>query len=85
MSFLGPTRSSRRDHPYFDAKSDKESPTWYMVSVKFLERLPYPVTLANVKSLVGLKAPPEGVAYIGEGGLQAVQAMALINRGRLSE
>lgn len=56
-----------------------------MVSVRFVERLPHPVTLAGVKSLVGLTAPPEGVAYIGEDGLKAVQGMSLINRGRLSE
>ncbi|BEJ13687.1 hypothetical protein CspHIS471_0308610 [Cutaneotrichosporon sp. HIS471] len=72
------------DHPYFDAKSDKNSPTWYMVSVTFIERLAYPVTLALVKSLIGLMEPPEGVAYIGEEGLKGLQGMALINRGRLS-
>lgn len=55
-----------------------------MVSVRFLERLPHPVTLAAVKSLVGLAAPPDGVGYIGVEGLKAVQGMALINRGRLS-
>lgn len=72
-------------HPYFDAKTDKDSPTWYMVSVRFLERLPHPVTLSAVKSLVGLTAVPAGIEYIGVGGLKAVQGMALINRGRLSE
>ncbi|TXT06627.1 uncharacterized protein COLE_05958 [Cutaneotrichosporon oleaginosum] len=72
------------NHPYFDAKSDQENPTWYMVSVRFVERLAYPVTLANVKSLIGLSSPPDGVAYIGTEGLKAVQSMALINRGRLS-
>ncbi|GMK56689.1 hypothetical protein CspeluHIS016_0305290 [Cutaneotrichosporon spelunceum] len=71
-------------HPYFDARSDPEHPTWFMVTVAFRERLAHPVTLAGVKSLVGLSTPPDGVAYIGESGLRAVQGMALVNRGRLS-
>lgn len=55
-----------------------------MVSVRFVRRLKYPVTLAFVKSLVGLAEPPEGIEYIGKDGLKAIQGMALINRGRLS-
>lgn len=56
-----------------------------MVSVKFIRRLKYPVTLAFVKSLVGKTEIPEGIEYIGKEGLKAIQSMALINRGRLSE
>jgi hypothetical protein len=56
-----------------------------MVSVKFIRRLEHPVTLAFIKSLVGLAAPPVGIEYIGDKGLKALQSMALVNRGRLSE
>lgn len=55
-----------------------------MVDVRFVARLQHPVTLAWVKKLAGLAAPPDGVAYIGPGGLQAIKDMPLVNRGRLS-
>lgn len=71
-------------HPYYDPKSSKDSPTWYMVNVRFVSRLKHPVTLAWVKKLAGLNKPPEGVAYIGAEGLKAIKEMPLVNRGRLS-
>jgi hypothetical protein len=74
-----------RLHPYFDEKTDKDLPTWMMVDVKFIQRLAYPPTLALVKHLATLDSLPEGIAYIGDNGLKAVQSMHLVNRGRLSE
>lgn len=71
-------------HPYYDPKSDKDAPTWYMVNVRFVRRLEHPVTLAWVKKLAGLAEPPEGVKYIGKEGLKAIKEMPLVNRGRLS-
>jgi len=73
------------EHPYFDPKTIKEEPTWYMVSVKFLSRLPHPPSLALVKYLASSSTLPDEVKYVGEGGYKAVKEMQLVNRGRLSE
>jgi hypothetical protein len=73
------------EHPYFDPKTNKEEPTWYMVSVKFLSRLSHPPSLALVKYLASSSTLPDEVKYIGEGGYKAVKEMQLVNRGRLSE
>ena len=43
------------DHPYFDPKSDPESPTWYMVDIRFVERFAETVSLAELKSTPGLE------------------------------
>ena len=72
-------------HPYFDAKTDKDNPTWMMVDVKFVQRLPHPPTLALIKHLATVQNLPECVEYIGQDGLKSVQVMQLVNRGRLSE
>jgi predicted RNA-binding protein with PUA-like domain len=37
-------------HEYFDAESDAAAPTWYMVDLRAVERLPRPVTLQEIKS-----------------------------------
>ena len=55
------------------------------MDVKFIERLPYPPTLALIKHLASITTLPKEIAYIGEDGLQSIKAMALVNRGRLSE
>ena len=36
-------------HDHNDPKSDPRSPTWYMVDLRAVERLPRPVTLAEIK------------------------------------
>jgi len=36
-------------HEYYDPDSDRNSPTWYMVDLRAVERLPRPVTLAEIK------------------------------------
>ncbi|ORX40822.1 EVE domain-domain-containing protein [Kockovaella imperatae] len=71
-------------HPYFDAKTDKDKPIWFMVDVKFEKRLDHPPTLALVKQLASLPSLPEEAGYIGQDGLKAIKGMALVNRGRLS-
>ncbi|WVQ70798.1 hypothetical protein IAR50_000320 [Cryptococcus sp. DSM 104548] len=71
-------------HPYYDPKSSKESPTWYMVEVKFHHRLAHPPTLALIKNIAAQSNLPSETAYIGQEGLDAIKAMALVNRGRLS-
>ncbi|KIR43540.1 hypothetical protein I307_03378 [Cryptococcus deuterogattii 99/473] len=72
------------DHPYFDPKSKRDSPTWFMVDVKFNRRLDHPPTLALIKHLATLSNPPKEVSYIGDHGLEAIKNMPLVNRGRLS-
>ena len=48
-AFPDPTAFYRRDE-HFDRKSDLKAPTWYQVELRLLERLPRPVTLAEVKA-----------------------------------
>ena len=74
-----------RSHPYYDAKTKQEAPTWYMVDVTFKNRLPHPPTLALIKHLAASTNLPDEVGYIGAGGFKAIKAMQLVNRGRLSE
>ena len=74
-----------RSHPYYDEKTDKDKPTWYMVDVKFTRRLEYPPTLVLIKTLASTSSFPKEVEYIGEAGLSAIKSMALVNRGRLSK
>lgn len=37
-------------HPYYDAKSQRENPRWYMVSVEFQEKFPRLVSLSELKT-----------------------------------
>ena len=36
-------------HPAYDPKSDPDDPTWFMVDLRGVEKLPRPVTLAEIK------------------------------------
>ncbi|MFY9824043.1 MAG: EVE domain-containing protein [Thermoanaerobaculia bacterium] len=45
----------RKGHKYFDPKSDPENPTWYMVDVRFVEKFPEIVPLAELKATKGLE------------------------------
>ena len=40
----------KRRHKYFDARSTKASPVWYMVDIAFVERFPAIVSLATLKA-----------------------------------
>ncbi len=42
-------------HKYFDPKSDPESPTWYTLEIRFVERFPEIVPLAVLKATRGLQ------------------------------
>jgi len=57
-------------HPYYDAKSDKSSPRWFMVDVAFSRRLRRFIPLTE------LKPYKEGNKELSE--------MVLLKRGRLS-
>jgi len=46
--------SWRKGHKYFDPKSAKVSPVWYMVEIEFVERFPEIVSLATLKAHKGL-------------------------------
>ncbi|KAH9927299.1 PUA-like domain-containing protein [Fomitopsis serialis] len=73
-------------HPYYDQKTDKEKPKWYMVDVTFVSRAAHFIPLALLRkiSLVSEDDVPEEVAYIGEEGVKSIKQMALVTRGRLS-
>ncbi len=43
-------------HEYFDPKSDRANPTWYMVDVEFVEKFPEVVPLERLKETPGLEA-----------------------------
>ncbi len=42
-------------HKYFDETSSKDTPTWYMVDLEFVERFPEVVSLATLKATRGLE------------------------------
>ncbi|KAI0355407.1 DUF55-domain-containing protein, partial [Trametes cingulata] len=71
-------------HPYFDPKTDKENPKWYMVDLTFVRRAPHFVPLSLLRNIAASSEVPEEVSYIGEEGVSAIKGMALVTRGRLS-
>ncbi|KAL4257359.1 DUF55-domain-containing protein [Pleurotus pulmonarius] len=73
-------------HPYFDAKTDKENPKWYMVDLTFVERAKNFIPLALLRYIADISSttPPPELEYIGEDGINAIKGMDLVTRGRLS-
>jgi len=49
------TYAFKKGHKYFDPKSDPENPTWYMVDIRFAEKFPGIVALAELKEAKGLE------------------------------
>ena len=45
----------KKGHKYFDAASNKASPVWYMVDVRFVERFPSTISLDMLRSTRGLE------------------------------
>ena len=45
----------KKRHKYFDARSTKESPVWFMVEISFVERFTDTVSLVTLKSTKGLE------------------------------
>lgn len=45
----------KRGHKYFDPKTDRENPTWYAVDIRFVEKFPGIVPLAQLKATAGLE------------------------------
>jgi predicted RNA-binding protein with PUA-like domain len=60
----------REDH--FDAKSDPDAPTWYMVDIRAREPLKRPVTLAELRRAPGL----EGMTLLQKGSRLSVQPVS---------
>ena len=58
------------DHPYYDAKSDRDNPKWELVKVEFVKKFDELVTLRELRS------------FAGEGG--ALENMQMLRQGRLS-
>ncbi len=46
----------KKAHKYFDSRSAKDSPTWYMVDIGFVERFIDTMSLAALKATKGLEA-----------------------------
>ncbi|GAA5929045.1 EVE domain-containing protein [Sporobolomyces koalae] len=71
-------------HPYYDPKSKSDAPTWYMVDVEFVSRLPHLVPLALLQHLSTLDSPPDSLSYLSSSQLREIANSALLSRGRLS-
>ncbi|HYG75452.1 MAG TPA: EVE domain-containing protein [Planctomycetota bacterium] len=64
-AIMGIAEVSKESHPdptqfdsksdYYDAKSKKDSPTWMMVDIKFVEAFKRPLTLPELKKAKGLE------------------------------
>jgi len=62
---VGTMEIARESHPdftafdlrskYFDPKSTRENPRWFMVSVRFLEKFKNPISLSTLKNFSELK------------------------------
>jgi predicted RNA-binding protein with PUA-like domain len=50
------TFAFQKGHKYFDPKSERANPTWYMVDLRFVERFPAIVPLDTLKETKGLEA-----------------------------
>ncbi len=60
-------------------------PAAAQVDVTYKAHLAHPPTLLLLKTLAAAPTLPAAAAYIGEAGHRAIQGMALIKSGRLSE
>ena len=69
-------------HDHYDPRSDPGDPTWYMVDLRAVERLPRPVTLAEIKrrpELAGMALVRVGrlsVSPVTAGEWQLIREMA---------
>ncbi|BGP13431.1 hypothetical protein JCM10213v2_001351 [Rhodosporidiobolus nylandii] len=70
-------------HPYYDPKSKKEDPTWFMVD--FVSKLPHLVPLSLLQLLPSAPSDlPASLSYLTASHLNAIKASHLLTRGRLS-
>lgn len=66
-----PTAFDEKDSHY-DAKSKKESPTWYVVDVKAVKKFPEMVTLEKLRTVAGL----ENMVLLKKGSRLSVQPVS---------
>ncbi|HUQ48550.1 MAG TPA: EVE domain-containing protein [Gemmatimonadaceae bacterium] len=66
-----PTQFDSKDSHY-DPKSKKESPSWYVVDIKAIEKLPEIVTLERMRGMKGL----EGMVLLRKGSRLSVQPVS---------
>ncbi|KAK0461608.1 PUA-like domain-containing protein [Desarmillaria tabescens] len=76
-------------HPYFDPKSDKEKPKWFMIDLKFTARAQHFVPLSFLRYIgsrtsENVESMPEKISYISQPDVEAIRSMDLVTRGRLS-
>ncbi|GAA5986500.1 hypothetical protein JCM11641_005220 [Rhodosporidiobolus odoratus] len=73
-------------HPYYDPRSKEQSPTWYMVDVEFVSKLPHLVPLALLQLLPSTSPDslPPSLSYLTPPHLAAISTSTLLSRGRLS-
>ena len=67
--------------PHFDPKSKREAPTWYMVDLKAVKKLPRLVTLAELKGVKGL----EKMVLLQRGSRLSVQPVTAKDWGIVTE
>ncbi|KDN38270.1 DUF55-domain-containing protein, partial [Tilletiaria anomala UBC 951] len=75
--------------PYHDPKSSRETPRWYMVDVKFVERLEHFVPLSVLQQIgAGLShltiEQRKDIAYLSDEQIHNIGQMPLLMPGRLS-
>lgn len=71
--------------PYYDAKSKKEAPRWYMVDVEFAGRVKHFVPLAILQKFAALTPEQrKDISYLSDEEVQAIRDMPLLMPGRLS-
>ncbi len=69
--YADPTQFDKKS-PYFDAKSKKEKPPWWLVDVSFVRKLKMPVPLSEIKldpklsGMILLHAPRLSVQSVSE-------------------
>ncbi|CAD6890194.1 unnamed protein product [Tilletia laevis] len=74
-------------HPYFDPKTDKENPKWFMVDCTFKSRLAHFVSLALLQHIASSSITAEQkeqIHFLTSDHIKAIGSMPLLNRGRLS-
>ncbi|MCO5549547.1 hypothetical protein L7F22_003019 [Adiantum nelumboides] len=69
-------------HPYFDPKTDKDNPKWFMVDLQLERKLPNLVPLALLQLL--RDDTTKKLDYLTKVHRNAISSMQLLNRGRLS-
>ncbi|TFK28972.1 DUF55-domain-containing protein [Coprinopsis marcescibilis] len=79
-------------HPYYDPKTDQNNPKWFMVDLTFVSQTKNFVPLSLLRYIASIRLSgsdddsgiPSELSYLGRSGIEAIQGMDLVTRGRLS-